>query len=73
MKRRNFIQTAASSIVATAFTPLAWGSNTEFVDYPGQYQYSDKMMILFRIKNAYIHDCRNEVRRSQLQIRQDEK
>ena len=29
-------------------------------------------MILFRITNAYIHDCRNEVRRSQLQIRQDE-
>jgi hypothetical protein len=32
-----------------------------------------KMMILFRITNAYIHDFRNEVRRSQLQIRQDEK
>jgi hypothetical protein len=38
-----------------------------------QYCQEQKMMILLRITNAYIHDCRNEVRRSQLQIRQDER
>jgi alpha-L-fucosidase len=32
MKRRNFIQTAASSIVATAFAPLVRGSDMEFLN-----------------------------------------